>query len=155
VRRGDVLTRVAPMDVRPEVLWLVAGLALVIIELMTGTFYLLIFGVAALLAAAAAWAGASFALQAAVAAILAVVGSFIVRQRRLALQGTGDVASMDVGQAVVFESWVDEPGRIARVRYRGAPWEAQVAAGASPAEGATLTITATRGNRLMVAPGVS
>ncbi len=138
------------MDIRPEVVWLVAGFVLVIVELMTGTFYLLIFGVAALLAAAAAWAGASFAVQAIVATIVAIVGSFVVRQRRLSLQGTGDNTPMDVGQAVVFETWVDEASRIARVRYRGAPWEAEVAAGATPAAGNMLTISDVRGNRLVV-----
>lgn len=138
------------MEIRPEVLWLVAGFVLVIVELMTGTFYLLIFGVATLLAAAVAWAGAAFPTQAIVAAVAAIVGSFVVRQRRLSLQGTGDNTPMDVGQAVVFESWVDESSRIARVRYRGAPWEAEVTSGASPATGATLTISDVRGNRLVV-----
>lgn len=138
------------MDMRPEVLWLIAGFVLVIVELMTGTFYLLIFGVAALLSAAAAWAGASFPIQAVVAAVVAIVGSFVVRQRRLSLQGTGDTTPMDVGQSVVFESWLDENARIAQVRYRGAPWEAEVTAGVPPAVGAMLTISNVRGNRLVV-----
>lgn len=138
------------MDMRPEVLWLVAGFVLIIVELMTGTFYLLIFGVAALLAAGAAWAGASFPVQAVVAAVVAILGSFVVRQRRLSLQGTGDTTPMDVGQSVVFESWLDETSRIAQVRYRGAPWEAEVSAGASPATGNLLTIRDVRGNRLVV-----
>ena len=138
------------MDMRPEVVWLVAGFALVIVELMTGTFYLLIFGVAALLAAGAAWAGAPFAVQAIAAAVVSLVGSYVVRQRRLALQGTGDTTPMDVGQSVVFEAWVDEAARVAKVRYRGAPWEAVVDGAATPAAGAMLTITAMRGNRLVV-----
>lgn len=138
------------MDMRPEVLWLVTGFALVIVELMTGTFYLLIFGVAALVAAGAAWAGASFPLQAIVAAVIAIVGSFVVRQRRLSLQGTGDTTPMDVGQSVVFESWLDESARMATVRYRGAPWEALVEGANDPAAGAMLTISAVRGNRLVV-----
>lgn len=138
------------MEMRPEVLWLVAGFALIIVELMTGTFYLLLFGVAALLAAAAAWAGASFAVQAVVAAVVTVIGSFVVRQRRLALQGTGDSTPMDVGQSVVFESWLDESARVAKVRYRGAPWEALVEGAVAPPAGAMLTITAMRGSRLVV-----
>ncbi len=138
------------MDMRPEVLWLIAGFVLVIVELMTGTFYLLIFGVAALLAAGAAWAGASFPVQAVVAAVVAIVGSFVVRHRRLSLQGTGDNTPMDVGQSVVFDAWKDETARIAQVRYRGAPWEAEVTAGVSPAAGAMLTISDVRGNRLVV-----
>jgi len=85
-----------------------------------------------------------------VAAVVSVIGSFVVRQRRLALQGTGDSTPMDVGQSVMFESWLDEPARVARVGYRGAPWEALVDGAVTPAAGARLTITAMRGNRLVV-----
>ena len=41
----------------PALLWAIAGLALVIVELLSGTFYLLVLGIAAFGAAAAAWAG--------------------------------------------------------------------------------------------------
>ena len=37
----------------PELVWLIAGIVLVIVELLTGTFYLLILGVAAMLTVAA------------------------------------------------------------------------------------------------------
>ena len=50
------------------VAWLVLGLALLGVELLTGTFDLLVFALAAALAAVAAWFGLPFAAQLAVAA---------------------------------------------------------------------------------------
>jgi membrane protein implicated in regulation of membrane protease activity len=43
--------------------WAVAGIGLIIVEVMTGTLLLLMLGIAALAGAAAAWFGASFWLQ--------------------------------------------------------------------------------------------
>ena len=42
------------------ILWAAAGLALVIAELVTGTFYLLVLGIAALAGAAVAFSGLGF-----------------------------------------------------------------------------------------------
>jgi membrane protein implicated in regulation of membrane protease activity len=56
------------------IIWAVIGLVLVIVELLTGTFYLLMLGLAAFGAAAAAWLGLAFASQSIVAALVAVVG---------------------------------------------------------------------------------
>jgi membrane protein implicated in regulation of membrane protease activity len=46
--------------------------------------------------------------------------------------------SLDVGQTVVFESWVNESGKIARVKYRGSSWDARV--DGSPQANDVLTI---------------
>ena len=43
--------------------WAILGMALVIVELLTGTFYLLVLGLAAFGAAGAAWAGSEFPVQ--------------------------------------------------------------------------------------------
>ena len=133
-----------------EVVWLVAGLILVIVELMTGTFYLLIFGLSAIIASAGAWLGAPFHLQAALAAASALVGVVVMRKRRHVLQGHGSV-SPDLGQIATFEAWTDEPGRQARVRYRGAPWDADVEGAGTILPGASLEVTAVVGTRLKVA----
>lgn len=44
-------------------IWLLAGLALVIAELITGTFYLLVLGLGAFGAGAAAWLGSAAAAK--------------------------------------------------------------------------------------------
>lgn len=134
----------------PELLWLIAGFLLVIVELMTGTFYLLIFGLAAFLGAGAAWLGWPLLAQAMVVAAAAVAGSFWVRRRRLSLQGRGEDRPLDLGQTARFEAWVDETQRVARVHYRGAPWEADVAGEGAPNAGDLVHIVAVTGSRLTV-----
>src|SRR5690348_16704160 len=62
--------------VDPSVPWVIAGLALAISELLTGTFYLIVLGIAAFGAAAAAYFGLGFAPQMVVAAAVAAVGCY-------------------------------------------------------------------------------
>jgi len=59
---------------------------------------------------------------------------------------------LDRGQAVVLEGWANENAGIARVRYRGASWDAKVAgAAARPETGSTLYIEGQEGSTLIVA----
>ena len=71
--------------------WAVAGIALIIAELITGTFYLLVIGVAALAGAAVAFYGAAFWLQAQVAAAVAIAGVILVTRYRKAQMSTPSV----------------------------------------------------------------
>ena len=100
-------------------IWVIAGIALVIAELLSGTFYLLVLGVAAFVAAAVAWFGAPFLAQVLAAGVIAVAGVFWIRSRKHAL-ATPDMASLDVGQSVTLQSWVNQADRVARVMYRDA-----------------------------------
>ncbi len=59
-----------------DLTWAILGLALVIVELMSGTFYLLVLGIAAFGAALAAWLGQGFPVQAVVAAVIAALGCY-------------------------------------------------------------------------------
>ena len=59
-----------------DFLWAILGLGLVIVELLTGTFYLLMLGLAAFGAALAAWMGQPFGVQAVVAAVVAAGGCY-------------------------------------------------------------------------------
>lgn len=135
----------------PHIAWVIAGFFLVILELLTGTVYLLMLGLAAFAGAAVAFAGGSFLLQALVAAALGLAGVFWVRNRRPA-RGT-PMASLDAGQPVTFESWVNPVARQARVRYRDTLWDAFVAEdeAAAPVAGDVLYISGTEGSTLNVA----
>jgi membrane protein implicated in regulation of membrane protease activity len=58
---------------------------------------------------------------------------------------------LDRGQPVVMEGWANEAAGLARVKYRGASWDARVAGGAArPTPGATLYIDAQEGQTLVV-----
>jgi len=137
-----------------DFLWAILGLTLVIVELLSGTFYLLMLGLAAFGAALAAWLGQPFGVQAVVAAAIAGIGCYGVHLYR-ARNATQQMASVDAGQPARFESWVDEGARLARVRYRGASWDAIVEpdAGATVAlrQGAMLYVVSANGNTLKVA----
>jgi len=132
------------------IVWAVSGLVLVIVEVMTGTFYLLVLGVAAFGAALAAWLGWEFSTQAIVAAILAAVGCYgvhLYREKNRARQ----MPPIDAGMPASFESWLDAGERRARVRYRGASWEARVDGLEAIEPGATVYVLATEGSTLRVA----
>ena len=129
--------------------WLLLGLALVIVELITGTFYLLVLGVAAFGAGAVAWAGAAFPVQVIAAGVVVGVGVYFVHAYR-ARNTAQQMAPIDAGQPANFEGWVDQAAGLARVRYRGASWEARIEAGEAPQPGALLYVHATEGNTLKV-----
>jgi membrane protein implicated in regulation of membrane protease activity len=135
------------MDV--TIAWLIAGLLLLILELVSGTFYLLVLGVAALLAAAIGYLGGSFAWQAIGAAIASVFGVVAVRRHRQRVQAT-PMRSLDVGAPTTFERWVDQDAGHARVKYRDALWDARIVGAAAGSSGETLYITAVDGNTLTV-----
>jgi membrane protein implicated in regulation of membrane protease activity len=133
-------------------IWVVAGFALVIAELVTGTFYLLMVGLGAFAAAGAAWLDLNLLAQAAIGSVVAVVGAILVHHWHAAQRKLGGSNLLDRGQPVVLEGWTNEAARIARVRYRGAFWDAKLArAEENPAPGSTLYIESQDGNTLIVA----
>jgi membrane protein implicated in regulation of membrane protease activity len=132
-----------------DVLWAILGLGLVITELLSGTFYLLMLGLAAFGAALAAWLGQGIGVQAIVAAVIAAAGCYAVHVYR-AKNAKGQMAPLDAGQPASFEAWLDQGAGRARVRYRGASWEATVEGGSVPEAGATVYVIAAHGNTLQV-----
>jgi membrane protein implicated in regulation of membrane protease activity len=137
---------------QPALVWLLLGLVLVVVELMTGTFYLLILGIAAGIGSLIAFAGQPFPAQALIAAIAAVIGGFLVhRYHRAANDSSPKDSAHDIGQMVTIESWVSETQRLARVRYRGSVWDAEVLGHDRIEADARLYVVATEGSRLKVA----
>ena len=130
-------------------LWAIVGLALVIVELLTGTFYLLMLGVAAFGAAGAAWLGYDFPAQVAIASLIAAGGCYGVHAYR-EKNRNNQVPSLDAGGPASFDNWIDAPARLARVRYRGASWDARVDGLEALEPGTTVYVLATDGNTLKV-----
>jgi membrane protein implicated in regulation of membrane protease activity len=139
------------MNLDPALAWAVVGLGLVIVELLTGTFYLLMLGIAAFGGALAAWLGLDFAVQVIVAAIISALGCYGVHVYRTKNKGA-QMASIDAGMPASFEGWIDAGARLARVRYRGASWDARVEGPDGLLEpGTTVYVLASEGNTLKVA----
>ena len=129
--------------------WTIAGIALVIAELISGTFFLLVIGIAALAGGATAFYHFSFWVQAVIAAAVAVAGVILVMKFRKSQKSTPSV-SLDVGHSVVLDSWISEKDRLARVRYRNALWDARLLDEQGAEAGHVLYITRVDGNTLHV-----
>jgi membrane protein implicated in regulation of membrane protease activity len=129
--------------------WAILGLVLVITELLSGTFYLLMLALAAFGAAGVAWFGQGFPVQAIVAAVVAAAGCYGVHLYRTK-NAQSTMAPIDTGMPANFENWIDAGARLARVRYRGASWDARVEGTEAVEPGAMLYVTATEGNTLKV-----
>jgi membrane protein implicated in regulation of membrane protease activity len=111
--------------------WLVA-VVLVIAEMLTGTFYLLAVASGLAVAGLAAYLGMTWGGQAAVAALIcsaSVAGIFRWKQQHTNPHEQSNLA-YDIGQDVHVVRWSDD--RHARVSYRGAEWDAELAKKAAP-----------------------
>lgn len=134
-----------------SLMWLIAGMVLIIIEVTTGTFYLLVLGIAAFAGALAAYFGAGVLAQVVCTGIVAVIGLFGVhRWHRSRPADSQRDRSLDLGQTVTLETWVDQPAKRARVKYRGTTWDAQLVGDANVQFNDTLYICGTQGSLLEV-----
>jgi membrane protein implicated in regulation of membrane protease activity len=135
-------------------IWLIAGFVLTIAEVVTGTFYLLVVGLGAFVGALVAWMGGNELVQAVAGGAVAIGGVIGVHHWHARNRGgkPGEGNFLDRGQPVVLEGWANETARIARVKYRGASWDARLARPEEhPAPGTTLYIAGQEGNTLVVA----
>ncbi len=131
--------------------WLLAG-ACVVLELVTGTFYLLMLALGFVAAALAAYLGLAMTGQVATAAIAgggAVAIWYAVRSARGRQTGasTNPDMNLDIGETLAVESW--NPDGTASVHYRGARWTV-VQRAAQPPEAGLYRVVGVVGNRLMV-----
>ncbi len=135
----------------PTVWWILAGAA-VAVELLTGTFYLLMLAIGLCAAAVAAHAGASLPVQLVVAALVgggAVVAWHLKRdsQPKGLPAGANRDVNMDVGESIHIDAWNTDG--TATVKYRGANWTVIHVPGVTPGTGAHR-VREVVGNRLVV-----
>lgn len=132
-------------------IWWIAAGALVAVELMTGTFYLLMLAIGVVAAAITAHTGASLTNQMVVGALVGGLAAVLWRSYRLKnpahAKASEATQQMDVGETVLVQAW-DEQG-LTRVQYRGADWTALPAPGQDMALG-PYRIQAINGNRLVL-----
>ncbi|MFT4242674.1 MAG: NfeD family protein [Acidovorax sp.] len=127
--------------------WLAAG-ALVVAELVTGTFYLLMVATGFIAGALAAHLG--FALPVQIAAAAIVGAGLVVALHQMKKRRPGDRSvHLDLGETVLVETW--NPDGTSTVKYRGAQWTAIHRPGSTPATG-PHRVAELVGNRLLVDP---
>ena len=135
--------------------WTIVGFVLVIVELVTGTFYLLVLGLGAFAAALAAYLGANMVVQSVIGGGVSIAGAYFVHswhQANRKNDGNAQSNFLDRGQPVVLDGWANENAGIARVKYRGALWDARLTVAAErPTPGSTLYIEGQDGQLLLVA----
>lgn len=131
--------------------WLVAAGVLVVLELFSGTFYLLMIALGLAAGALAALLGLGAAMQMLAAALVGVIATALLHRSRFGHRGRSDPArdpnvNIDIGQRLEVPHWED--GR-ARVKYRGALWDVELGPGAQAQPG-TFRIVEVQGSRLIV-----
>jgi membrane protein implicated in regulation of membrane protease activity len=139
---------------QPTVWWTLAG-GLIAVELLTGTFYLLMMALGMAAGALAAHAGTSTTGQIMVAALVsggAVAACYVWNQR----QGRNTApqhatankdVNLDIGGTVEVHSW--GPSNTTTVKYRGADWAARLLPGEPPEPG-LHRIVDVRGSQLVL-----
>ena len=133
--------------------WILTG-SLIIVELLTGTFYLLMLAIGAAAGALAGHMGLGLSAQMTVAAAVAatLVPVWHIYRRRQPLPDPQEVLRsmhMDVGAVVQIDEW--QPDGSASVKYRGAQWNAVLRPGQAAIAG-LYRIAEMEGSSLVVEP---
>ncbi|ATF83850.1 MULTISPECIES: NfeD family protein [Burkholderia] len=134
-----------------QLIWWIGVGVLVVAELMTGTFYLLMVAIGFVAGGLVHLAGGAPHAQLAAAAVVAVALLVVLRRSRLGSRQKRDASAnpdinLDIGATLTVEHWQD--GR-ARVSYRGADWDVELAAGERD-DAQLYEVRALRGNCLVV-----
>lgn len=133
-------------------IWTVLAITLGVVELFTGSFYLLVLALGAAGAAALAFAGGPVTGQLLAAALISVVGTLLVRRWRphgaAAQASRNPDVNLDIGAELTVDAW-DAEGR-SRVAYRGASWDVELLPG-EPRDARRYRVREVVGSRLRLA----
>ena len=136
----------------PTLWWLLAGAAIAV-ELLTGTFYLLMVALGLAAAAIAAHLGLSSTGQVVTAALVgggSVAGWYFKRDRSKGGEPPAESnanVNLDIGETLQIDDWATDG--TAKVQYRGAQWTAVHHDGVAPSPG-MHRVAKLLGNRLIV-----
>ena len=130
--------------------WIASGLA-VGVELLTGTFYLLMLALGLSAGAIAAHLGAGATAQVVAAALVGGIGIYALYLQRgkSAKPTSADTMNLDIGQTVHVTEW--DSNQSSTVNYRGAEWQAVLAHGAT-AQAGEYRIVEVVGSKLVLQP---
>ena len=141
--------------------WLVVAAAIAMLEMFTGTLYLLMIAIGCAVGALVAWMGASTIIAFLVAGSVAILAMYTLSRSKLVnVNKKTDAAhnpniNLDIGQALSVKQWDTREGIAkARVMYRGAMWDVELAPGATALPG-LFTILEVRGSHFIVSNIVS
>jgi membrane protein implicated in regulation of membrane protease activity len=134
--------------------WWIAAVALAGVEVMTGTFYVLMVAIGCVAGGIAALFGLELTAQTLITIIVGIISVTVWhRYRRRHHPHPKDSAKnpdlhLDIGATIEVDRWVEGH---ARVNYRGSQWDAVPESATQPATG-KLIVRAVRGSTLVLGP---
>jgi membrane protein implicated in regulation of membrane protease activity len=137
------------------IVWLILAGVLVGAEIFSGTFYLLMVGIGVGAGGVAAFLGVERPLQFLCAAVVGVVATVLLRNRRDMEPGHDSASdpnvNLDIGQTLKVNKWHELDGGkfTSRALYRGSMWDVDLMHGSAPHPG-IFVIREVRGSRLLV-----
>lgn len=131
-----------------HLIWILLAGLLLVGEMLSGTFYLLVIAIAFSLTALLAWLGGSMAAQLLLAALLSLSGLAALWRRRSSAQRGHNANNdlLDLGQQVSVVAWLTP--QQARAKHRGAEWDAELVSGRNDAD--AFFIVGIRGATLLL-----
>ena len=129
--------------------WFLFASILIVAELFTGSFYLLVIGLAAAAAGVCAEYTQPVWIQYAVAAGIANFGVLGLRTRRTRSARLPN-DQLDINKTVEVLHWQEDGS--ARVHYRGSEWNARLLPGSNSGQPRYCSIHAIEGNTLILTP---
>ena len=132
-------------------IWWIVAAALAVVEMTTGSLYLLVLALAATAAGVLAWFGFGLSSQWACAVAMGVIGPFLLHQykKRCATTQPKMDNNLDIGRTVDVLTW--NADGTARVHYRGTQWDARLQ-DANATRGAQMKIVASENATFVLAP---
>jgi len=131
----------------PYIYWFLLALGLVMLELVTGTFYMLVLALALGIGGLAALLGWSEPTQYTLSALAGVIGTLVLQYTRRGKARPASTQDLDIGQPVQGVTW-NQDGT-GRALYRGTEWNAEPESADLSREG-PLYIKALRGSTLIL-----
>jgi membrane protein implicated in regulation of membrane protease activity len=134
--------------------WFSVAALFLLLEMATGTFYLLLVALGLVASGTAAYAGLSLVWQIISGGVVSLIGLMVLHRHRqskghMPTQSNPNVVQ-DIGQSVIVNAW-DGNGQ-AKVLYRGANWSARIDVD-HPARPGEHYIQTVQGLTLILRPG--
>ncbi len=137
------------MELDLHSIWIVAGIGLLIGEMLTGGFFMIFIALGCFGAALAASLGAATPAQIILCSILSVAGVAILRQPLRTRLLRSIAIDADIGKEIKLDQPV-LPHQQTRVTYQGTSWLATNLGEESLKEGERVTIVGMDGNTLLI-----
>ena len=138
-------------------IWFAIAAIALILELLSGTFVLLLICLGAIAAGAAAWFELGIIIQLALLAIIPVIGIFVLKRigkfhlrNPLASEADSNL-NLDIGKSVYVDDW-DLERRRTQLKFRGAQWQAKPAEDYDELRTGKHMIVAIKGIILIIKP---